>query len=156
MAESCSSIQNSHISWDDFLSDDLVILHCDVVESSFKIKQENENQSTESSIPSTSHENHNGSTDTPANNIEDELIVVCTNQQNPNTTAKTRRETARFLRFLLDQGENRKPEQLPPNILDPFIGKFLKELKKEKTGQDYEPDTITSYHRYKLISIDSR
>ena len=147
MAASCSSVQNSHISWDDFLSDDLVIMHCDVVESSFKIKQENEDQSTVSDRSSTSHENQNERLDTPENNIKDDLLDYCENQQNPNTTAKTRRESDRFFRFLLDQGENRKPEQLPPHILDPFIGKFLKELKKEKTGEDYEPDTITSYHR---------
>ena len=145
MAESCSSVQNSHISWDDFLSDDLVILHCDIVESSITVKQENANETPTPSKSDESGQNENdGHSET---NLQDELMDFCTNQQNQNTTSKTRRESGRFLSFLLDQGEHRKAEQLPPRSLDPLIGKFLKDLRKEKTGQEYEPDTITSYHR---------
>ena len=152
MAESCSSNQNNHIGWDDFLSDDLVILHCEKVESSIKVKQENAIQNATSSHPYESGQDKNNSNDSA--NIEDELLDFCKNQQNPRTAAKTRRESERFLSFLLDQGEHRSPEQLPPKTLDPYIGKFLKELKKEKTGEEYEPDTITSYHRYHLYHYD--
>ena len=148
MAESCSSIQNNHISWDNFLSDDLVILHCDKVESSIGIKQENVNPNPTANKPSESVENMNSDSDDSENDLQAELLDYCKNQQNPSTIAKTRRESNRFLSFVLDQGEHRKPEKLPPKTLDPLIGKFLKELKSEKTGQEYEPDTITSFHRY--------
>ena len=107
MAESCSSVQNSHISWDDFLSDDLVILHCDIVESSITVKQENANETPTPSKSDESGQNEiDGHSET---NLQDELMDFCTNQQNQNTTSKTRRESGRFLSFLLDQGEHRKP-----------------------------------------------
>ena len=144
MAESCSSVQN--VSWDEFLSDDLMILECDQVESSFEIKKEKDDRSSTSG-PLDSNKENNGSSPSE-NNIEKELLDFYKHQQNPSTIAKTRRESDRFLKFLREQGENRKPEQFPPKLLDPFIRKFLKELKQEKTGKEYEPGTITNYHRY--------
>lgn len=66
-------------------------------------------------------------------------------QRAPNTVRKTCRDIDRFISFLENKGEKRKPEKMEPARLDIYIGNYMKELKR-KDGGDYEPDSISSVH----------
>ena len=79
---------------------------------------------------------------------DDDLLDFCEGQQNPNTTGKTRREAGRLIAFVKDQGIDKPIHELEPKLLNGLIGTFVKNLTHKKTGKPYEPDTITSYHRY--------
>lgn len=67
--------------------------------------------------------------------------------RNPNTVRKTENCMSRFTDWLKEEkNETRSIMDVDPITLDIYVGGFLYAL-KNKEGQDYEPDTLTSYHR---------
>ena len=78
---------------------------------------------------------------------EDNLRDFVQGNRNRNTTIKTKRETARFKKYLEEKEEEKRDiHEIPPNELNIYLGGFLKDLKK-KNGDDYEPDSVTSFFR---------
>ena len=82
---------------------------------------------------------------TSTNTIHDLKHYIET-KKNPNTIRKTDQCIRRFLSFLHDKKESRNIENIPVMQLDALVGEFILTLKKAD-GTDYEPDTLTSYHR---------
>ena len=52
----------------------------------------------------------------------------------------------RFIQFVKIQGETRQLVDIPPIIMDRYVGHFIMDL-KQKNNTPYEPDTITGFHR---------
>jgi hypothetical protein len=70
------------------------------------------------------------------------------NMRNQNTVKKTESSMKVFQRWLAEPPhlETRPFWQLQAAELDPLIGSFLLSIRKAD-GSEYEPDTLTSYHR---------
>ena len=68
--------------------------------------------------------------------------------RNNNTVRKTKSVMNSFNKFVSQtlKTENVQIELLNPTELDNLIGKFLLSIRKAD-GKEYEPDTLTSYHR---------
>ena len=68
--------------------------------------------------------------------------------RNDNTVRKTKTVMNSFNKFVSQtlNKENVQTELLNPTELNNLIGKFLLSIRKVD-GEEYEPDTITSYHR---------
>ena len=79
-------------------------------------------------------------------NTDEKMLNFIQDQRSTNTKLKTKYDIKRFKEFLQKQGENRKPEDIPPTTLDGLIGHFLMDLKK-RDGTPYEPGSITGFHR---------
>ena len=80
---------------------------------------------------------------------EDKLRSYVQENRNKNTTQKTTRETERFKNYILEQGELRQMHEMPPQDLNVYLGSFLKDL-RQKNGKPYEPDSISSFFRYRF------
>ena len=53
----------------------------------------------------------------------------------------------KFTEFLKEScGEERLPEEIPALHLNNYVGNFLLNIKK-RDGKEYEPNSLTSYHR---------
>ena len=76
----------------------------------------------------------------------EELLEYVQSNRNKNTTIKTNRETGRFLDYLKKEGETRNVRFIPPEDMDTYLGSFLKSLVK-KNGEEYEPDSVSSFFR---------
>ena len=76
---------------------------------------------------------------------EQEFVKQMTND---NTVRKTKTVMNSFNKFVSQtlNKDNVQIELLNPTELDNLIGKFLLSIRKAD-GEEYEPDTITSYHR---------
>ncbi|KAJ8311625.1 hypothetical protein KUTeg_010980 [Tegillarca granosa] len=80
-------------------------------------------------------------------NLEDnEKENFVTNMKNKNTVRKTESVIKTFRAFLSSKNENSPVENLNAIELDNHIGSFLLSIRKTD-GSEYEPDTLTSYHR---------
>ena len=77
----------------------------------------------------------------------DNLRNFVQGNRNKNTTRKTQKETDRFKRFLVSKKEPREIHHIPPEELDVYLGEFIKDLKKVN-GEDYEPDSVSSFFRF--------
>ncbi len=70
-----------------------------------------------------------------------------TGQDNKNTAKKTASCINRFSAWLLaEKNVAIDPVLLPPEELDTYLGEWISSLKKSDSS-DYEPDSITSFHR---------
>ena len=69
--------------------------------------------------------------------------------ENENTKRKTFYDTKVFLDFLEVEGEQRKIEEIPPNVLKNLAAKFVLSVRK-KNGEEYEPSSLRAF----LQSID--
>ena len=68
-------------------------------------------------------------------------------KRNVNTVKKTKQTFSRLVNWLKEfRNEERDIAQIPPQQLNIYIGGFLMLLKKAD-GSDYEPDSLTSFHR---------
>lgn len=67
-------------------------------------------------------------------------------QANKNTTTKTASDLRVLQRYCDEVKEKRAIETIPVKELDILLGHFFKEVKKVN-GHDYEPDTLTGFHR---------
>ena len=77
----------------------------------------------------------------------DSLNDFIASNRNKSTMKKTEHCLKRFREYLsVTQKENRAIHEIPPENLNVFIGGFLLNVKKTD-GKDYEPDTLTSFHR---------
>ena len=82
-----------------------------------------------------------------ASNLKKNLTSFIQDQENQNTRKKTDSCVKRFKSWLLTQKNIIiDPVEIPPGELDTLIGEWLLSLKKA-TGGDYEPDSLTSFHR---------
>ncbi|KAJ8310690.1 hypothetical protein KUTeg_012555 [Tegillarca granosa] len=80
-------------------------------------------------------------------NLEDnEKENFVKNMKNKNTVRKTESVIKTFRAFLSSKNENSPVENLNAIELDNHIGSFLLSIRKTD-GSEYEPDTLTSYHR---------
>lgn len=68
------------------------------------------------------------------------------NIKNQNTAKKDNLCARQFHRWLSEAGDTRRMWDIPPADLDKLIGSFLLSIRKAD-GEEYEPDTLTSYHR---------
>ncbi|KAK7473364.1 hypothetical protein BaRGS_00035412 [Batillaria attramentaria] len=75
-----------------------------------------------------------------------------------HTVRKTRAHVQLFHRYLQASGDNRPMESIQPNELDPLLGSFLTEVRKED-GEEYEPvylkniqSSLERYLRYRGYS----
>ncbi|XP_062619802.1 uncharacterized protein KIAA1958 homolog [Saccostrea cucullata] len=70
------------------------------------------------------------------------------NMKNKNTVRKTQSAVKQFTTWLQlsPRNETREINRIPTSELDNFIGSFLLSIWKAD-GSEYEPDTLTSYHR---------
>ena len=84
---------------------------------------------------------------TSNSNKNDDLLRYIDQGQNENTRRKTERDARRFTDFMKVRGEEREITQIPRSELEHHLGVFFMELKKAN-GEEYEPSTITSIHRY--------
>jgi hypothetical protein len=92
---------------------------------------------TENEVP----ESHS----TPATAAE--LRNYVTSKKNINTTKKTNQCVNKFINWLKDaHKEERSLVDIPPLTMDIYVGGFIMQLKKDKGG-DYEPDSLTGFHR---------
>ena len=78
---------------------------------------------------------------------EENLRDFVQGNRNKNTAGKTKRETDRFKRFLATKNELREMHIIPPEELNLYLGEFLQGLKKVN-GEEYEPDSVSSFFRY--------
>jgi hypothetical protein len=85
---------------------------------------------------------------TLATDNHDELRRYVNSKINPNTLRKTNQCINRFQRWLLEllRKDDRPLIDIPVTTMDCYIGGFLMGLKRED-GSDYEPDTLTAFHR---------
>ncbi|XP_060084505.1 zinc finger MYM-type protein 3-like [Ylistrum balloti] len=74
----------------------------------------------------------------------DDIDNFLKNQQNRDTKRKTEQDMSVFKAYLIQCGEGRQPEVIPPSELDTNISMFLLFVKR-KGGSDYEPTTLRSY-----------
>lgn len=76
-----------------------------------------------------------------------ELLDFIKENRNENTTKKTEQILKKFRAWLSEKkNEERKIEDIEPGKLNNYIGNYILSLKKQDGG-DFEPDTLTSYHR---------
>ena len=70
------------------------------------------------------------------------------NMKNKNTVGKTQSAVKQSTTWLqmIPRFETREINKIPPGELDNFVGSFLLSIRKAD-GSEYEPDTLTSYHR---------
>ena len=70
------------------------------------------------------------------------------NMKNKNTVRKTQSAVKQFTTWLQmsPRFETREINKIPPGELNNFVGSFLLSIRKAD-GSEYEPDTLTSYHR---------
>ena len=74
-------------------------------------------------------------------------------QRNKNTTRKLEQTFSRFVDYMLKKGAPKNVGDIlsmVPVLLDQYVGGFILDLQftaKDGSVQDYEPDTLTSYHR---------
>ena len=68
--------------------------------------------------------------------------------KNKNTVRKTEQSIRLFKTWLENEPryDTREPWQIPASELDNYIGSFILSIRKSD-GEEYEPDTLTSYHR---------
>jgi hypothetical protein len=71
--------------------------------------------------------------------------------QNPNTVKKVNSVVARLHNWLTEKNVTNRIETMEPSELNAYIGMWIMNLKNERTNDEYEPDTLTSYFR----AIDS-
>lgn len=64
--------------------------------------------------------------------------------QNKNTKRKTDSDMRLFLSFLMSKNEVRKPEFIPPDILNSLLCEFILGVTK-KDGTEYEPTTLRGF-----------
>lgn len=91
---------------------------------------------------------------TPTRSVEPEsdpqniLREFVKSKQNKNTTKKTDQNVRRFREWMSQEPRNETRDLLdiPPVEMDQYVGGFLLALKKPDLS-DYEPDTLTSFHR---------
>ena len=80
-------------------------------------------------------------------NLRDaELQQFIEKQANANTLKKTLSDMRIWERYCEQVGETRKMEKIPIEELDRLLGHFFKDVKKQD-GQEYEPDSLTSFQR---------
>ena len=75
---------------------------------------------------------------------EEQINNFIIEQQNKNTSIKTKRDVRYIQRYLLSLGETRNVELIPPNELDVLISTFLINVKK-LDGSEYEPTSLRAY-----------
>ena len=74
-------------------------------------------------------------------------------QRNKNTTRKLEQTFSRFVHYMLKKWAAKNVGDIlsmVPGLLDQYVGGFILDLQftaKDGSVQDYEPDTLTSYHR---------
>jgi hypothetical protein len=64
--------------------------------------------------------------------------------QNKNTKRKTDSDMRLLLSFLMSKNEARKPEFIPPDILNTLLCEFILGVTK-KDGNEYEPTTLRGF-----------
>ena len=109
------------------------------------IDETNEDNDDQESVDETNEDNDDQESVDETNSNEDMLDFIH-NQRSKNTRLKTQGDVKRFIEFLHKKRETRKPEHIPPETLDGFIGHFIMDLAK-RDGSPYEPGTITGFHR---------
>lgn len=79
---------------------------------------------------------------------EEQKAEFVNSMKNKNTAKKTATTTRQFRKWLekAPRYEGREIETIEPYELDNYIGSFLLSMRKAD-GSEYEPDTLTSYHR---------
>lgn len=79
---------------------------------------------------------------------EEEKGQFLQNMKNKNTEKKTESCHRQFQRWLSQppRNETRDIWIIPPTELDNYVGSFLLSIRKSD-GSEYEPDSLTSYHR---------
>ena len=82
--------------------------------------------------------------------VDDEHVLheFMNSKRNKNTNKKTEQNVKRFREWLAQEPrcEGRDLIDIEPVDMDRYVGGFLLELKKPN-NTDYEPDTLTSFHR---------
>ena len=82
--------------------------------------------------------------------VDDEHVLrdFVNSKRNKNTNKKTEQNVKRFREWLAQEPrcEGRDFIDIQPVDMDRYVGVFLLELKKPN-NTDYEPDTLTSFHR---------
>ena len=71
---------------------------------------------------------------------------------NKNTKIKTEKDAKKFCDYIRSQGENRDVTELSQSEVDFLFGSYIMQLRKPD-GDFYEPSTITSIHRYRILLI---
>ena len=68
--------------------------------------------------------------------------------RNKSTVNKTENYVKRFRQWLMQPPRNEKRQliDIPPGVMDRYVGGYLMEVKKVN-DEDYEPDSLTSIHR---------
>ena len=85
--------------------------------------------------------------ETPLQEKQKSMRQFISENKSVNTTRKTERESKKFINYILDHhGDNTPLEKMKPETLDIYIGEWLMSLSKPD-GSNYEPDTLTSFHR---------
>ena len=76
-----------------------------------------------------------------------DLHAFISDQANKNTKRKTQSVAFRFCTWLANsKNYTGEPRHIEPVQMDTYIGEFLLHIKKPDGGE-YEPDSLTSYHR---------
>ena len=63
------------------------------------------------------------------------------NEENSNTRTKTKNNMALLSSLMAKEAENRQFEEILPQELDNYLGRFLHSVRK-KNGDEYEPPTL--------------
>ena len=66
------------------------------------------------------------------------------NEENSNTRKKAKNDMALLSSFMAKEKENRQVEEIPPQELDNYLGRFLPSVRK-KNGDEYEPSTLRGF-----------
>ncbi|XP_056000117.1 uncharacterized protein KIAA1958-like [Ostrea edulis] len=108
------------------------------------------NQGTADTLPECDQkgDSHNNNAPTFINITDNIKTDFIQNMRNKNTVRKTESAMKQFTTWLKQEprNETREVNKMNPSELDNYIGSFLLSIRKAD-GSDYEPDTLTSYHR---------
>ena len=63
------------------------------------------------------------------------------NEKNSNTRKKTKNDIALLRSFMAKEKGNRRFEEIPPQVLDNYLSRFLLSVRK-KNGDEHEPPTL--------------
>ena len=78
---------------------------------------------------------------------KDNLVQFINSKMNKNTVRKTNNIFTKFVEWLRkEKNETCHPIEMSSTQLDCYVGSFILSIRKDD-GAEYEPDSLTSYHR---------
>lgn len=92
-------------------------------------------------------------------NTREELLKFCEGQMNKNTIRKVEGCAKKFTEFIQNKikpANFQNIESLAPELLDEYLGTFFKDMRKNEKGDEYEPDTLTSYQHAISVYLQRR